>query len=99
MYDWLLPAEVFRAKDCPDDDVWPCTEAALNTPSFCPSQRRFVVWEEAKKEPSPVGVPAHAMEADKAAAVESVAAEAAVATHLAELRRRQDEGEGHTHRS
>jgi hypothetical protein len=50
--------------------------------------------EEAKKEPSPVGVPAHAMEADKAAAVESVAAEAAVAAHLAELRRRQDEGEG-----
>ena len=51
MYDWLLPAEVFREKDCPDDDVWPCTEAALNTPSFFPSQRRFVVWEEAKKEP------------------------------------------------
>ena len=50
--------------------------------------------EEAKKEPSPVGVPAHAMEADKAVAVEIVAAESAVAAHLAELRRRQDEGEG-----
>ena len=23
LYDWLLPAEVFNEKDCPDDDVWP----------------------------------------------------------------------------
>ena len=25
LYDWLLPAEVFNEKDCPDDDVWPCS--------------------------------------------------------------------------
>lgn len=27
LYDWLLPAEVFNEKECPDDDLWPCKEA------------------------------------------------------------------------
>ena len=36
MYDWLLPAEVFNEKDCPEDDIWPCTEARQHTPSFFP---------------------------------------------------------------
>lgn len=26
MYDWLLPDEVFRRDECPDDDVWPCSK-------------------------------------------------------------------------
>ena len=36
-YDWLLPAEVFNRKDCPEDDLWPCTESA--SPSFFPKAR------------------------------------------------------------
>lgn len=34
LYDWLLPAEVFNEKDCPDDDLWPCREAAAHAPAF-----------------------------------------------------------------
>ena len=36
LYDWLLPAEVFNDKECPDDDVWPCREAPHQAPAFFP---------------------------------------------------------------
>ena len=39
MYDWLLPAEVFNEKDCPDDDLWPCKEAKDHAPAFFPTPR------------------------------------------------------------
>ena len=30
------PGKVFNEKDCPEDDIWPCTEARQHTPSFFP---------------------------------------------------------------
>ena len=39
LYDWLLPAEVFNDKECPEDDLWPCREAARHTPAFFPPGR------------------------------------------------------------
>jgi hypothetical protein len=60
MYDWLLPAEVFNAKDCPDDDLWPCTEAAAHRPAFFPDGR--LVWSAKSAEAS-------ALAAEKAAVV------------------------------
>ena len=42
LYDWLLPAEVFNEKQCPDDDLWPCTEANAHAPAFFPPGK--LVW-------------------------------------------------------
>ena len=42
LYDWLLPAEVFNEKQCPEDDIWPCTEAAEHTPAFFSSAPRLL---------------------------------------------------------
>ena len=39
MYDWLLPAEVFNERQCPEDDIWPCAEAAGRVPAFFPSPK------------------------------------------------------------
>lgn len=39
LYDWLLPAEVFNEKDCPDDDIWPCREAPQHKLAFFATTR------------------------------------------------------------
>ena len=38
LYDWLLPAEVFNEKECPDDDLWPCRCARI-LPFACVCRR------------------------------------------------------------
>ena len=53
LYDWLLPAEVFNEKDCPDDDVWPCKEASRLAPTYFTSPR--IVWSaDSFKTPTPL---------------------------------------------
>ena len=53
LYDWLLPAEVFNEKDCPDDDVWPCKEASRLAPTDFTSPR--IVWSaDSFKTPTPL---------------------------------------------
>lgn len=27
LFDWMLPGETFKEKECPRDDIWPCREA------------------------------------------------------------------------
>ena len=53
LYDWLLPAEVFNEKDCPDDDLWPCKEASRHAPTDFAVPR--LVWSSDKlKTPTPL---------------------------------------------
>ena len=41
LYDWLLPAEVFNEKECPEDDIWPCEEARGAHAPFFPTAARL----------------------------------------------------------
>lgn len=53
MYDWLLPAEVFNEKDCPDDDIWPCREASKHAPAFFPEAK--IQWSGSQRKALSLG--------------------------------------------
>jgi len=71
LYDWLLPKEVFNREECPEDDVWPCTESARQRPPFFQEAPRlqWSALEWADRELKPVNDPAARRSERQAAAL------------------------------